>query len=154
MKKELWQPNPDPVTVIEVDVDTLIDLTELLRERLRTYVTHSSSYQRGEGYQRSREIVVDWHVPYGEDFSAIAGEYIVIDSQDKVKVFSKEQLNSEFVHVSNPVTLDAEDGTCRACGQPMLRYQGDIWHRYSGRTCPAELRGISKDELFVPKKKD
>lgn len=149
MQKELWQPNPEPVTVIKIEVDDLIELTDLLKERTKNpQITHSSSYQR------DRRVVVDWHVPYGESFTAMVGEYILIDSMDEIKVLTQEQLNKQYSHVSSQVTLNAEEGTCRACGQALLKYKGGIWHKYSGRVCPAELRGISKDEIFVPTNKE
>lgn len=33
---------------------------------------------------------------------------------------------------------DAELGTCRACGQELIKYQGDIWHPHTVQNhCPA-----------------
>jgi len=41
-------------------------------------------------------------------------------------------------------------GVCKACGQELISWQGDIWHPYTCAPCPVNIYRRPGVENFIP----
>lgn len=143
---ELWQPDPSVVKAVRVTVEEVPAIREWINSVYQMPVSEEVSYQRGN------EIIIDWEIKYRENLSTLVGDYLVLNDKNEFRVLSEADFKKEFVRITSAVALEAEEGSCKVCGQDVMLFKGDIWHVYNGRVCPGLMRTVPASDIYTPEK--
>lgn len=145
---EKWQPDPRVVTAVKTSVENVESVRAWLNKIYGVPVRESVSYLKGN------EIVIDWDIRYRENFSVRVGDYLVLDANDEIRIYDNKTFNKEFARITSAVSLESEEGKCKACGQDILYFRGRVWHAYTERLCPGLMRSVPIADIFTPKSKE
>jgi hypothetical protein len=140
---EKWQPDPREITAVKTSVENVEPVRRWLSEIYGAPANESVAYLKGN------QVVIDWHIKYRESFSVKAGDYLVLDANNEIRIYDESTFRKKYSRITSAVTLESEDGNCKACGQDVMAYNGQIWHVYTGRACPALMRNVPVTDVFT-----
>lgn len=145
---EKWQPDPRVVTAVKTSVENVEAVRTWLSNIYGSPATESVSYLKGN------EVVIDWSIRYRDTFSVRTGDYLVLDANNEVRIYDEAQFTKEFARITSAVSLESEEGQCKACGQDVMYFRGQLWHQYTSRLCPGIMRSVPSEDIYIPDSKE